>query len=106
MIITGTYPNLRLRRSRKYNWSRRLIEENNLSSNDGIQGLQSLQELRVNNNNIKSLKTLNGLPSLIEIQVVSNQLRSLDGLQNITTLESYNIIIGFYFLHTFISFYD
>jgi len=36
MIITGTYPNLRLRRSRKYNWSRRLIQENNLSVNDLI----------------------------------------------------------------------
>ncbi len=33
-MITGKYPNLRLRRSRKYNWSRKLVEENNLSSND------------------------------------------------------------------------
>ena len=36
MIITGKYPQLRLRRSRKYDWSRRLIEENNLTSNDFI----------------------------------------------------------------------
>jgi len=36
MIITGKYPNLRLRRSRKNDWSRRLIQENNLSSNDLI----------------------------------------------------------------------
>ena len=36
MIITGNYPNLRLRRSRKYNWSRRLVQENNLSYNDFI----------------------------------------------------------------------
>ena len=35
-MITGKYPSLRLRRSRKYNWSRRLIQENNLSSNDLI----------------------------------------------------------------------
>ena len=35
-MITGKYPNLRLRRSRKYHWSRRLIEENNLSCNDLI----------------------------------------------------------------------
>ena len=34
MIITGNYPNLRLRRSRKHEWSRRLVQENNLSSND------------------------------------------------------------------------
>ncbi len=36
MIITGKYPKLRLRRSRRYDWSRRLIEENNLTSNDFI----------------------------------------------------------------------
>ena len=35
-MITGNYPNLRLRRSRKNDWSRRLIEENNLSSSDFI----------------------------------------------------------------------
>ena len=34
MIITGTYPKLRLRRSRKFDWSRRLVQENNLSFND------------------------------------------------------------------------
>ena len=33
-MITGKYPSLRLRRSRKYNWSRKLVQENNLSSND------------------------------------------------------------------------
>ncbi len=35
-MITGKYPSLRLRRSRKTNWSRRLIEENNLTPNDFI----------------------------------------------------------------------
>ncbi len=35
-MITGKFPALRLRRSRKYNWSRRLIEENNLTPNDFI----------------------------------------------------------------------
>ena len=35
-MITGKYPGLRLRRSRKYDWSRRLIEENNLTPNDFI----------------------------------------------------------------------
>ena len=34
MIITGKYPNLRLRRNRKTEWSRRLTQENTLSSND------------------------------------------------------------------------
>ena len=36
MIITGKYPTLRLRRNRKYDWSRRLVQENNLSANDLI----------------------------------------------------------------------
>ena len=35
-MITGKYPSLRLRRNRKNDWSRRLIEENNLTSNDFI----------------------------------------------------------------------
>jgi len=35
-MITGKYPSLRLRRSRKNDWSRRLIEENNLTANDFI----------------------------------------------------------------------
>jgi len=35
-MITGKYPNLRLRRSRKYAWSRRLIQENSLTYNDLI----------------------------------------------------------------------
>ena len=35
-MITGNYPNLRLRRSRKNDWSRRLIQENNLSASDFI----------------------------------------------------------------------
>ena len=35
-MITGKFPALRLRRSRKYDWSRRLIEENNLTANDFI----------------------------------------------------------------------
>ena len=35
-MITGNYPNLRLRRSRRNDWSRRLIQENSLSSSDFI----------------------------------------------------------------------
>jgi len=36
MIITGKYPSLRLRRTRQHDWSRRLVQENNLSSSDLI----------------------------------------------------------------------
>ena len=35
-MISGKYPNLRLRRNRKTNWARRLVEENNLSASDLI----------------------------------------------------------------------
>ena len=37
MIITGKYPELRLRRTRQYDWSRRLVKENSLSANDLVQ---------------------------------------------------------------------
>ena len=35
-MITGKFPSLRLRRTRKYVWSRKLVQENNLSANDLI----------------------------------------------------------------------
>jgi len=35
-MITGKFPSLRLRRNRKSDWSRRLVAENNLTSNDFI----------------------------------------------------------------------
>ncbi len=35
-MITGKYPSLRLRRNRKFDWTRRLIRENDLSANDLI----------------------------------------------------------------------
>ena len=35
-MITGKFPSLRLRRGRKYNWTRRLIKESDLSPNDLI----------------------------------------------------------------------
>ena len=36
MMITGKFPSLRLRRSRKSDWSRRLVQENSLSYSDLI----------------------------------------------------------------------
>ena len=53
-MITGNYPNLRLRRSRKNDWSRRLIQENSLSSSDFI-----LPIFLINGKNTKqSIKTM------------------------------------------------
>ena len=53
-MITGKYPNLRLRRTRKYTWSRRLIQENNLSSNDFIYPIFLIE----GKNNIQSIKSM------------------------------------------------
>jgi porphobilinogen synthase len=54
MIITGKYPNLRMRRSRKNEWSRRLVQENSLSANDLI-----LPIFLINGKNKKeSIKTM------------------------------------------------
>ena len=57
MIITGKYPNLRLRRNRKTDWSRRLIQENRLSVDDLI-----LPVFLIDGKNIKqSIKTMPGV---------------------------------------------
>ena len=56
-MITGKFPNLRLRRSRKYSWSRRLIQENSLSANDFI-----LPIFLIDGKNTKqSIKTMPGI---------------------------------------------
>ena len=57
MIITGKYPNLRLRRNRNSDWSRRLVRENTLSVNDLI-----LPIFLVDGKNKKqSIKTMPGI---------------------------------------------
>ena len=52
MIISGKYPNLRMRRSRKEDWSRRLVRENTLSGSDFVlpifltEGINKKQEIK------------------------------------------------------------
>ena len=53
-MITGKYPNLRLRRSRKYAWSRRLVEESNLSSSDLIYPIFLIE----GKNKVKPIKSM------------------------------------------------
>ena len=53
-MITGKFPSLRLRRTRKFTWSRRLIQENNLSTNDFIYPI-FLIEGKNNKQHIKSM---------------------------------------------------
>ena len=57
MIITGKYPNLRLRRNRKTDWSRRLVEESTLSANDLILPIF----LTEGKNRVQSIKTMPGV---------------------------------------------
>ena len=56
-MITGKFPSLRLRRSRKNNWSRRLIEENNLTSSDFILPLFLIE----GKNKKQSIKSMPGV---------------------------------------------
>ena len=56
-MITGKYPSLRLRRSRKNDWSRRLVEENNLTSNDFILPIFLID----GKNKIQPIKTMPGI---------------------------------------------
>jgi len=56
-MITGKYPSLRLRRNRKADWTRRLVEESNLSSNDLILPIFLID----GKNRIQSIKTMPGV---------------------------------------------
>ena len=57
MIITGKYPKLRMRRSRKTDWMRRLVRENNLSPDDLIWPIF----IREGKNIIEPIKTMPGV---------------------------------------------
>ena len=56
-MITGKYPNLRLRRGRKESWSRRLIQENTLSPNDFILPIFLIE----GSNNIEKISSMPGV---------------------------------------------
>ena len=56
-MITGKYPSLRLRRNRKADWTRRLVEESSLSSNDLILPIFLID----GKNRIQSIKTMPGI---------------------------------------------
>tara|TARA_E500000178_G_C16850251_1_gene674807 strand:- start:12 stop:998 length:987 start_codon:yes stop_codon:yes gene_type:complete len=56
-MITGKFPSLRLRRTRKFAWSRKLVSENNLSVNDLIYPI-FLIEGKNKKQNIKSMPNI------------------------------------------------
>ena len=57
MIITGKFPTLRLRRNRKFEWTRRLIQESSLSTNDLILPIFLID----GKNKIQPIKTMPGI---------------------------------------------
>ena len=57
MIITGKFPSLRLRRNRKFEWTRRLIQESTLSPSDLILPIFIVD----GKNKVQSIKTMPGI---------------------------------------------
>ena len=74
-MIIGKFPNLRLRRSRKYNWSRKLIQENNLSPNDLIYPIFLIE----GKNKKQPIKTMPGIYrySIDQLGVIINKIIKL-----------------------------
>ena len=77
MIITGKYPNLRLRRNRKEDWTRRLVKENTLSVNDLVLPV-FLIDGKNKKNSIKSMPdvyrySVNRLSEILD-KAVSNKI--------------------------------
>ena len=73
MIITGKYPNLRMRRSRKEGWSRRLVRENTLSGSDFVLPI-FLTDGKNKKQEIKSMKgvyrySIDNLSELLIVQL-------------------------------------
>ena len=99
MIITGKYPQLRLRRNRKQAWIRRLLEETNLSSNDiimpifvmeGKNKIQTIKNMpgikRYSINNLgkiidKAIK--NGIPMVSIFPYTNQKLKNLKGSESL-----------------------
>ena len=94
-MITGKYPSLRLRRSRKYDWSRKLVQENNLSSSDliypifliegknrkhPIKSMPGIFRYSLDNlkNEIKNILSLN-IPAIAIFPKISNDLKNSTG---------------------------
>tara|TARA_A100000164_G_scaffold371587_1_gene399491 strand:- start:26 stop:1018 length:993 start_codon:yes stop_codon:yes gene_type:complete len=97
MIITGKYPQLRLRRNRKYSWTRKLLEESNISTNDLIMPIflvdgknkkQTIKNMpgvyRYSINNLgkvvdKAIK--NGIPMISLFPHTNKELKNLNGTE-------------------------
>tara|TARA_E500000331_G_scaffold93887_1_gene90068 strand:- start:1456 stop:2448 length:993 start_codon:yes stop_codon:yes gene_type:complete len=99
MIITGKYPQLRLRRNRKFGWTRRLLEETNLSTNDlilpifVIDGKNKVQKIKnmpgVNRYSINNLSRIidkaigNGIPMISIFPYTNQKLKNISGSESL-----------------------
>ena len=99
MIITGKYPQLRMRRNRKQAWIRRLLEETNLSSNDiimpifVIEGKNKIQTIKnmpgINRYSINNLGKIvdkaikNGIPMISIFPYTNQKLKNLKGSESL-----------------------
>ena len=83
MIITGKFPALRLRRNRKFEWTRRLVQESNLSSDDLILPIF----LTDGKNKVQSIKTMPGIKRYTidnKFDFDSIDAKVIDGLLTLT----------------------
>ena len=76
MKILGKYPELRLRRNRKYSWSRKLVAENNLTVNDLILPIFVTE----GKNKVEKIKSMPGVMkySVDKIDSIINKASKLD----------------------------
>ena len=86
-MITGRYPSLRLRRNRKFSWTRRLVRENDLSPNDLILPI-FLTEGKNKKNKISSMPgvfrySVDMLPKVID-KALSNKIPMISFFPNIS----------------------
>ena len=92
-MITGKYPSLRLRRLRKYNWSRKLVQENSLSSADLIYPI-FLIEGKNNKQPIKSMPgvyryTIDRLGTVIENVIKNEKTRHESAIEKLSSRLQY-----------------
>ena len=72
MKILGKYPSVRLRRNRKYSWSRRLVAENNLTVDDLIlpifvrEGKSKIDKIKSKLSENVVEETANQIPEILE----------------------------------------
>ncbi len=99
MIITGKYPQLRLRRNRKYSWTRKLLQETSLSSNDlimpifvidgknktqSIKNMPGIYRYSINNlGRIIDKAIQNGIPMISLFPHTNSKLKNFNGTESL-----------------------